>query len=58
MANSIRIGKPIALDSGWKLSPTTTAETVLAEVCEKIYQGNFDDDLKDKWKKADRPTIL
>ena len=59
MAISIRIGKPIALDSGWKLSLTTTAETVLAEVCEKIYQGNFDDDLKDKWKemRTDRPSF-
>ena len=59
IANSIRIGKPIALDNSWKLSISTHAETAVADICEKIYQDNFDDDLKDRWKdmRTDRPTF-
>ena len=59
VVNSIRTGKSVSLDCSWKLKSTTSAETALADICEKIYQGNFDDDLRDKWKdlRSERPTF-
>ena len=59
IANSIRLGKPINIDHGWKSSRTTAAERVLLDLCEKVYRGHFDEDLNDKWQdlRTDRPSF-